>query len=96
MTLMMAVFCFGLQSSNTGASSLGRERGPISFHSRTLLSVEPMQVDDMAFATAARAIVAALLFTVILIGYFAPKRLVLPPPLSWVWAPPRGRFEVSC
>jgi len=94
LTLMMAVFCFSLQTTQNGLSSnVGRERGPITFQSRTLLSVEPVEVDDMAFSTAARAFVAAILFTVILVTYFAPKRFVLPPPLSWIWTPSRGRFE---
>lgn len=99
LTLMMAVFCVSLQTAQIGGPSLGREPlgpPPVAFRSRTLLSIDEIEVDDMAFATAARAVLFALLLTALAVAYLAPKRLVLPEPLSWLipgLAPSKGRFE---
>jgi hypothetical protein len=106
-TLMMAVMCVGLQTAEFGGGSGGdgpsgrysngysySSGSPASFQSRTLKSFsDDVPVDDMVWATAARAAVAAVLFALVLFWHFAPRRLDLPPPFSWWWGPKPGRFQ---
>lgn len=93
-TLMMAVFCMGMQTG--GLQTFDNSSRVGGFQSRTLKSVDDVSIDDMVWATMARTAFFALFFTVVIFFYFAPKRLSVPPPLSWWWSPAeslsRSRF----